>query len=329
MRFRAVTLSLAVTCLVPVTGCIRLPLQMPAKSPKPLPEQYASQLPRYDAPPRLIDEKLIESTTSFRIVERNIESFSARWGTNKPVGIECYLPHNTSNAPVILVLPVSGGRNYPLERGYLAPYLADHGYAGILVRREQVKDMMDARQIDSLIIQSVIDNRRIIDWIETRPEFDADRIGALGTSLGSMKVCLLMAADHRVKAGVLALTGCDAPYILAYSKDGALRGGGVALRRQRFLDANHLTRAEFQKLMADNITWDTKYLGEYVDPRKAFLILGALDCVVPFKKGLELRRLMGKPETKIIMSGHYGAALYIFDIRSSALEFFDRKLNKK
>ena len=52
------------------------------------------------------------------------------------------------------------------------------------------------------------------------------------------------------------------------------------------------------------------------------LILAACDTIVPFKKGWELRRGMGKPETVVVLSGHYTALLYLLYIRSTAFEFF-------
>ncbi len=46
------------------------------------------------------------------------------------------------------------------------------------------------------------DLARAVDYLCTRPEVDAERIGALGHSLGGQEVCWLLLFDTRVKVGV-------------------------------------------------------------------------------------------------------------------------------
>jgi len=162
----------------------------------------------------------------------------------------------------------------------------------------------------------------VIDWIETRPELDRTRIGLLGTSMGAIKGALFMPTDSRVKAATLGLVGEDLPYILAYSTEGAWRGGGIVRLRKAYLREHHLSREQFQKELEETITYDPKYLAPSVDPRKILLILAACDTIVPFKKGRELRRDMGKPETAVVLSGHYTALFYLLYIRATALKFF-------
>lgn len=53
-----------------------------------------------------------------------------------------------------------------------------------------------------MVVQSVVDCRRAMDYLETRPEIDKARIGALGYSLGSIEVVALSALDSRIKASV-------------------------------------------------------------------------------------------------------------------------------
>lgn len=48
----------------------------------------------------------------------------------------------------------------------------------------------------------VWDLARAVDYLCTRPEVDAERIGALGHSLGGQEVCWLLLFDTRIKVGV-------------------------------------------------------------------------------------------------------------------------------
>jgi uncharacterized protein len=59
----------------------------------------------------------------------------------------------------------------------------------------------------SLLIQTVIDLRRALDYIETRKEIDPKRIGYVGFSMGGILGTLLCAVDDRVQAPIIALAG--------------------------------------------------------------------------------------------------------------------------
>lgn len=53
-----------------------------------------------------------------------------------------------------------------------------------------------------MFIQTTIEHRRAIDYLETRPEIDIDRIGALGLSMGAVIIFGLNASDSRVGVSV-------------------------------------------------------------------------------------------------------------------------------
>ena len=56
------------------------------------------------------------------------------------------------------------------------------------------------------------------------------------------------------------------------------------------------------------------------------LILGAFDSVVPFKKGLEMRRALDRSETIVIPTGHMTSIVYLPWLQVAATSFFKRKL---
>ena len=61
-------------------------------------------------------------------------------------------------------------------------------------------------QLRDLVIQNVIEHRRVIDYLETRADIDTARVGMLGLSLGGMTTFFLGSVDSRVKAGVTGVT---------------------------------------------------------------------------------------------------------------------------
>ncbi len=59
------------------------------------------------------------------------------------------------------------------------------------------------------ITQDVIDYRRAIDYLESRPEVDRERIGIFGGSLGGWVGSILAAVDGRIKAAILSVPACE------------------------------------------------------------------------------------------------------------------------
>lgn len=54
----------------------------------------------------------------------------------------------------------------------------------------------------AMTVESIIDYRRAIDYLETRPEIDLDRIGLIGYSLGGSMAYALTAVEPRIKVTV-------------------------------------------------------------------------------------------------------------------------------
>jgi dienelactone hydrolase len=50
-----------------------------------------------------------------------------------------------------------------------------------------------------MIVNTVIDNRTLVDWIATQPQLDANRITLAGYSMGGQVALLMGAVDNRVK----------------------------------------------------------------------------------------------------------------------------------
>ncbi len=61
------------------------------------------------------------------------------------------------------------------------------------------------RSVD-MIVQSVTEYRRAIDYLETRPEIDTTRLGVHGYSMGGMMAFLLTGTDGRIKVTVSCVT---------------------------------------------------------------------------------------------------------------------------
>src|ERR1051325_4610975 len=106
-------------------------------------------------------------------------------GTNRWIELDYYHPAGKAKAPVVLVLPMSGG-GYSIERNF-ASYFAECGYAAAIVRREKVpKTEQLLETINPLFKRMVLDHMRVIDWLQSQPDIDSGKIGLFGISLGGI-----------------------------------------------------------------------------------------------------------------------------------------------
>ncbi len=101
----------------------------------------------------------------------------------------------SSGLIVFVVDPIGQGERlsyYDTELGtyLITPTVGDHQYAG-----NQCVLMGD-----SIARYFIADAMRAVDYLETRPEVDKEKIGATGSSGGGTATCHLMICDERIKA---------------------------------------------------------------------------------------------------------------------------------
>ena len=131
-------------------------------------------------------------------------------------------------------------------------------------------------RIRDMIVQSTIEYRRVIDYLETRNEIDANKLGAIGYSLGSVVTMILTGVDDRIKTCVVC--------------------ANAIMRSLDFLPPEeHLTGIASQTFASS------------ID-EQSFLMLAArnddFNCTVEYAK--QLFNLVGSKEKKLIFydSGH-------------------------
>jgi hypothetical protein len=283
-----------------------------------MPAALTGQLARSPLETVRVEESQRELRSGDRVnwIELHVETPGQ--GTNSTVTCE-YYPHSAQRAPVILILPMAGG-DYPVER-YFARYFSRHGFAAMILHRRKFPHESTLEEINPWIVASVQDAQRALDWVQTRPELDPQRLAIFGISTGGLKGTLLTALDPRVKAAALGLAGSDLPYILTHSAEPK-----ITRLRERLLREKGMTLPQLEAYLRHIIQWDPGQVGDYVDCDRVLLVIARFDHVIPFRKGWELRDRLGRPETLLLPTGHYSAALCIPCIELQSLRFFERKL---
>jgi dienelactone hydrolase len=299
-------------------GCVHHPLEKPVRTAAPLPSSFQPP-PRSSTLPTLAERKELEKHSSYTVSE-----ITLKIGESRTLNAQYFVPEprkgRLEKMPAIVILPIMGGKTYPLEEMFASSF-AKHGYVCIIPHRPNIKDeIKNLEDIDPLLRQSIHDVGRGIDWLETQENVDRSRIGLFGISLGAIRGTLVMAMEPRIRAGVLGLGGGDLPYILTHSGEKRL-----VAARDKILARNNLDLKEGEARLREAITYDPLTLAPSVDPARVMMVIAAWDKVVPSKTSWQLRRKLGNPEAIELWSGHYSAVLHIPYLRQASCRFFKKK----
>lgn len=117
--------------------------------------------------------------------------------------------------------------------------------------------------------RGVLDYRRALDWLQTRPEIDMTKIAALGTSMGGNMAAILGGVDRRVKVATLCMAGEGNP--------------------DRLNDAVGLDRLQRAA------TYPSLYIG-HLGGRPLLMLNGTLDKVFPTEAAQRLFQSASSPK---------------------------------
>lgn len=195
--------------LLLLTGCCHLAMRPRPFPRQTLPENLAGEFAEPAPGGFLVREISMQTNRTFVLRRLVLRLPSRPAGSNQMIALDAFLPRRMRTpVPVIVVEAISGG-DYQLEH-HVARYFAWRGFAAIAVRRaESDWAITTGGQINELLKRSVQNDLRVVDWIETQPEFDAQRIGGFAVSLGAIQGTLFMAwtgGCARSRLGWLAAT---------------------------------------------------------------------------------------------------------------------------
>jgi dienelactone hydrolase len=239
---------------------------------------------------------------------------------NNTVHAEYYRPKGEGRFPAVIVLDVTAG-DQNLSR-IIATHLANKGIAGLFVqmayygpRRPAGSDLRllspDVPHTIAAIRQSVLDIRRASAWLENRPEIDPQRLGILGTSLGSFIGTL--SAEMEPRLGRVAVLLGGGGLVDAYYDDPR----GAAFRK--IWESLGGTKERMKEIIApvDPLTC----AGNLKD-RKVLILAAKRDDIVPPRCAEALWESTGKQKIVWFNCTHYGAALYIVPALNHVAEHF-------
>jgi pimeloyl-ACP methyl ester carboxylesterase len=318
---RVAALGLAGLLLVQLSSCASVePLERPYPVPLPMPADVAARFD-YEAGPVRAELELTRETSTYRVFDGEFPPDIAGSDDDSAITFEYYEQIGNDRAPVVLVLPILNGQKLIMMP--FATHFANNGYNAVIVDTVQRKTLVeDILQPEAAIRRTAIRHRRVLDWVETIPNIDQDKVAVFGASLGGFNSLFLTATDQRVRASALALVAGDLPYVLTHSSEGrvidAVEGAMETLQTDR---------EGVRQYLDEHILSDPMSLARYIDPERVLLVLAKFDDAIHYEKQLELLEAMGNPEAITLPTGHVTTAAYLFYLRSSVLDFFDRQFN--
>jgi dienelactone hydrolase len=265
---------------------------------------------------------LARESNSYRVFEVSMPARLEGDDDDTLISFEFYEQRAGGPSPVVLLLPILNGQKH-LMRPF-ATYFAAHGYSAVIVdtvqRKSLLEDMIDP---EPAIRRTIQRHRRVIDWIESRPDLDNSKIGVFGASLGGFNALFLAASDDRVSAVVPALAGGSLAEVLVTSDERRIKLAVEGVKDELGLDDSQLLG-----YLQEKIQTDTLVFGKHIHADRVLMVLAEHDDAVPYERQLELREAMAKPEAITLPTGHISAAAYLPYLRSKTFDFFDRKFSE-
>lgn len=229
--------------------------------------------------------------------------------SNNTVPCEYYLPKGAKGRPAVVVLDILDGA-LVVSRAQ-ALWLAQHDIPALIVqmayygprRPEKEKVRLLSTDVDKSvanITQTVLDVRRAVAWLESRPEVDPKRIGLLGTSLGSFVGGVTAGVEPKISRACLLLGGGGLVDSFQQHKQA---GPAIAL-----LSLTGITPDKLKKQIdpVDPLTYAAT-----LKTKKLMLIGASRDDIVPPVAMKTLWEATGKPNILWVDATHVGAALYL------------------
>lgn len=201
--------------------------------------------------------------------------------------------------PAVLLLHGLGGKKEDMKPA--AVVLASRGFSVLSIDAagHGSRPMIDGKPVSQLDIEgmhhlageTVVDLRRAVDWLQTRPEVDKEKIGYLGVSMGGILGGVFVGEEPRIKAAVLWAAGGNWGTLIATTT----HPFAAAFRKNGTVDP-----AKVEAVMSDVDPLTT--IGKFA-PRPLLFLNGDHDTVVPSACSEALYAAAANPKERILLPG--------------------------
>lgn len=232
------------------------------------------------------------------------------------------LPKNyAAPYPAVILVHGSGGHKDTSYIKAMSTDLCRQGYATLSIDtqyhggrakpgRSGEIHMPDSYVMRDAWVQSVIDVRRAVDYLQSRPDIDAPKIGYLGFSQGAMLGSVVVGVEGRIGAFCLAVPGGGFNDIVRHIDQYPVLKAHWPIQTT----PDVMTRIED----ITNITDPIHYIGR-IGPRALLIIVAKYDEIIPPEASTALIKAANADEATQVKrwsSGHVLNPTAIFDVHS-------------
>ena len=247
---------------------------------------------------------------------------------NNIVPLRIFRPLGDAPVPVVLIAHYWGAQDLRAETN-LATELCRRNIAAAIItlpyhlkrtppghRSGELAITADISALRQTTLQSVLDIRRSVDFLQSRPEFKRTPLGLAGISLGGVVGATAFAVEPRITHVTFLVAGLDLAQIiwkssrLVQAREG-LRARGYSERRLR----EELRDIEASELLPRD------------PPGTAFLVTGKFDTVIPEGSSQALAKAF--PDSAILRldTGHYGGVFVQRRLIRESADFFSKSFD--
>ncbi len=191
--------------------------------------------------------------------------------------------------------------------------------------RDEAEFVRMLRQMVDRFVDTVIDIRRVVDWAQSQPDVDPDRIALIGFSIGALVGSVAVANEPRLAAGVLVMGGADLHEVLATCNQ-EIQDARERIQAHFGWSLDQFKRALEPVLAGIN---PARFAG-MVDPSRLLIIEAGNDTCVPKSARERLWRAFGRPERITYLYDHRMAFLAMtllggYDMERQVYRFLDKR----
>jgi len=244
---------------------------------------------------------------------------------NNVVPLRIFRPLGDDPVPVVLIAHYWGAQDLRAETN-LATELCRRNIAAAIItlpyhlkrtptghRSGELAITADIAALRQTTLQSVLDIRRSVDFLQSRSEFKKTPLGLAGISLGGVVGATAFAVEPRITHVTFLVAGLDLAQIiwkssrLVQAREG-LRARGYSERRLR----EELRDVEASELLPRD------------PPGTAFLVTGKFDTVIPAGSSLALANAFPDSAILNLDTGHYGGVFVQRRLIRESADFFSK-----
>jgi dienelactone hydrolase len=228
--------------------------------------------------------------------------------------------------PVVIIVPNIEG--VTLIETSIADHLCGQGIASIIA---DVNDVSDPAHYpawgaeDRNSREAIIALRTFIDFAKRTPQFDGNRIGMIGISLGAITTSMMAGIEPDALKAVVTVVGAgNMPHILTYSNESRVSNW----RNSRMRLLGWTNPAQYEDKEREVLKFDALYFAKRVNTRKVMMVMAENDTLVPYAAQAETFQRFERPSQLLFTGGHVDTIIQLTYLYMNDVDnFLHRKLH--